>query len=253
MVFQSYALYPHMSVADNISYGLRIRGMEKQEIARRVKKAAEMLELGPLLNRRPKQLSGGQRQRVAMGRAIHESQSAARPASFAPRSRVRAGDTIEVVEGLDELGEVAAGHRRVEAGHVVFHPGIVALFGVTNATSTVAEMNGEEELLRKAYAAYNGQDVDGLLALVSDDVDWPDGPERLHGKAALEAYWLDQWTRTRTHDQPGAFTHLPDGRVAVRVRQVVRSLDGSVVSRGSFDHVHRIEDSLIRHLTIDPA
>ena len=70
MVFQSYALYPHMSVADNISYGLRIRGMNKDEINRRVKKAAEMLELGPLLGRRPKQLSGGQRQRVAMGRAI---------------------------------------------------------------------------------------------------------------------------------------------------------------------------------------
>ena len=70
MVFQSYALYPHMSVADNISYGLRIRRMDKAEIDRRVKKAAEMLELGPLLDRRPKQLSGGQRQRVAMGRAI---------------------------------------------------------------------------------------------------------------------------------------------------------------------------------------
>jgi multiple sugar transport system ATP-binding protein len=59
-----------MTVADNISYGLRIRGMDKTEINRRVKKAAEMLELGPLLGRRPKQLSGGQRQRVAMGRAI---------------------------------------------------------------------------------------------------------------------------------------------------------------------------------------
>jgi multiple sugar transport system ATP-binding protein len=70
MVFQSYALYPHMSVADNISYGLRIRRMDKAEIERRVKKAAEMLELGALLDRRPKQLSGGQRQRVAMGRAI---------------------------------------------------------------------------------------------------------------------------------------------------------------------------------------
>jgi multiple sugar transport system ATP-binding protein len=70
MVFQSYALYPHMSVADNISYGLRIRRMDKAEIDRRVKKAADMLELGPLLDRRPKQLSGGQRQRVAMGRAI---------------------------------------------------------------------------------------------------------------------------------------------------------------------------------------
>ncbi|HEV3496811.1 MAG TPA: sn-glycerol-3-phosphate ABC transporter ATP-binding protein UgpC [Actinomycetes bacterium] len=70
MVFQSYALYPHMSVADNIAYGLRIRRMDKAEIDRRVKKVADMLELGNLLDRKPKQLSGGQRQRVAMGRAI---------------------------------------------------------------------------------------------------------------------------------------------------------------------------------------
>jgi multiple sugar transport system ATP-binding protein len=70
MVFQSYALYPHMSVADNIAYGLKIRRMDKAEIDRRVKKVAEMLELGALLDRKPKQLSGGQRQRVAMGRAI---------------------------------------------------------------------------------------------------------------------------------------------------------------------------------------
>ena len=70
MVFQSYALYPHMSVADNIAYGLKIRRMDKAEIDRRVNKVADMLELGPLLERKPKQLSGGQRQRVAMGRAI---------------------------------------------------------------------------------------------------------------------------------------------------------------------------------------
>jgi multiple sugar transport system ATP-binding protein len=70
MVFQSYALYPHMSVADNIAYGLRIRRMDKAEIDRRVKKVADMLELEALLDRKPKQLSGGQRQRVAMGRAI---------------------------------------------------------------------------------------------------------------------------------------------------------------------------------------
>ena len=70
MVFQSYALYPHMSVADNIAYGLKIRRMDKAEVDKRVKRAADMLELGPLLDRKPKQLSGGQRQRVAMGRAI---------------------------------------------------------------------------------------------------------------------------------------------------------------------------------------
>ncbi|CAG0982146.1 sulfate transport system ATP-binding protein [Burkholderiales bacterium] len=70
MVFQNYALYPHMSVYDNMAYGLRIRGMSKAEIDGRVKKAAGILELGPLLERKPRQLSGGQRQRVAMGRAI---------------------------------------------------------------------------------------------------------------------------------------------------------------------------------------
>jgi sn-glycerol 3-phosphate transport system ATP-binding protein len=70
MVFQNYALYPHMSVHDNMSYGLRIRGMPKAEIEARVRNAARILELGSLLQRRPRQLSGGQRQRVAMGRAI---------------------------------------------------------------------------------------------------------------------------------------------------------------------------------------
>jgi sn-glycerol 3-phosphate transport system ATP-binding protein len=70
MVFQNYALYPHMSVYDNMSYGLRIRGMAKAEIEARVRKAAQILELGEFLPRKPRQLSGGQRQRVAMGRAI---------------------------------------------------------------------------------------------------------------------------------------------------------------------------------------
>jgi len=70
MVFQNYALYPHMSVFDNMAYGLRNRGTPKPEIETRVKEAARILELGSLLDRKPRQLSGGQRQRVAMGRAI---------------------------------------------------------------------------------------------------------------------------------------------------------------------------------------
>ena len=70
MVFQSYALYPHMSVADNIGYGLKLRKVPKDEMKKRIADAAAMLELTPLLDRKPKQLSGGQRQRVAMGRAI---------------------------------------------------------------------------------------------------------------------------------------------------------------------------------------
>ncbi|QOZ50002.1 sn-glycerol-3-phosphate import ATP-binding protein UgpC [Bradyrhizobium sp. CCBAU 53338] len=70
MVFQNYALYPHMSVFNNMAYGLRNRGMKEAEIKTRVEEAARILELGTMLTRKPGQLSGGQRQRVAMGRAI---------------------------------------------------------------------------------------------------------------------------------------------------------------------------------------
>ena len=70
MVFQNYALYPHMSVYENMSYGLRIKRLSSSEIEQRVQKAAAILELSPFLKRKPKELSGGQRQRVAMGRAI---------------------------------------------------------------------------------------------------------------------------------------------------------------------------------------
>ena len=70
MVFQNYALYPHMRVFDNMAYGLRIRGLDREDIKRRVQEAADLLGLSELLDRRPRELSGGQRQRVAMGRAI---------------------------------------------------------------------------------------------------------------------------------------------------------------------------------------
>src|SRR5476649_3036637 len=70
MVFQNYALYPHMSVAGNMAFGLKMRKFEKPEIEKRIKRAAEILGIGDLLHRKPRQLSGGQRQRVALGRAI---------------------------------------------------------------------------------------------------------------------------------------------------------------------------------------
>src|ERR671917_133254 len=70
MVFQSYALYPHMSVYDNMAFGLKLRKTPKTEIDKRVKEAAELLGIAHLLDRKPKALSGGQRQRVALGRAI---------------------------------------------------------------------------------------------------------------------------------------------------------------------------------------
>src|SRR5258706_6226553 len=70
MVFQSYALYPQMTVRDNLAFGLKMRGIKRAEIDGRVTDVARMLEIEPLLKRKPRQLSGGQRQRVALGRAI---------------------------------------------------------------------------------------------------------------------------------------------------------------------------------------
>src|SRR6478752_3677729 len=70
MVFQNYALYPHMTVAENMSFGLRLKRYPKAEIKTRIDEAARMLDIVELVDRKPKQLSGGQRQRVAMGRAI---------------------------------------------------------------------------------------------------------------------------------------------------------------------------------------
>jgi len=99
MVFQNYALYPHMSAYENLAFGLRVRKMQGGEIAKRVKEAAEMLGLADCLERRPKELSGGQRQRVALGRAIVRRQTEVR--IFGEPMRLRAE--------VDSIGELS-GH-----------------------------------------------------------------------------------------------------------------------------------------------
>jgi multiple sugar transport system ATP-binding protein len=97
MVFQSYALYPHMSVFDNMSFALRLAGVDKKVIREKVERAAQILNLGPYLERRPRELSGGQRQRVAIGRAI-----------------VRAPKVFLFDEPLSNLDAALRGQTRVE-------------------------------------------------------------------------------------------------------------------------------------------
>lgn len=94
------------------------------------------------------------------------------------------------------------------------------------------------------------QDSEALLAVISEDVDWPDGSARLHGKAELQAYWTRRWAFTRTHDEPVEITELAPDRSVVRIRQVVRALDRSKISEGSFDHVHRFKAGLIARMDI---
>jgi multiple sugar transport system ATP-binding protein len=119
MVFQNYALYPHMSVAENIAFGLRLRKAPKEEIERRVEWAAKMLDLAPYLGRRPKELSGGQRQRVAMGRAIVREPQAFlmdEPLSNLD-AKLRVQMRADIARLQDELGTttIYVTHDQVEA------------------------------------------------------------------------------------------------------------------------------------------
>ena len=138
MVFQNYALYPHMSVFDNMAYGLKIKKVPPQEIKTRVDKAAAILELGALLERKPRQLSGGQRQRVAMGRAIVRQ-----PQVFLfdePLSnldaKLRAQTRLEIQKLHRELGitSLFVTHDQVEAmtlaqRMIVMNAGMMEQFG----------------------------------------------------------------------------------------------------------------------------
>ena len=82
---------------------------------------------------------------------------------------------------------------------------------------------------------------------------WPDGDDRLVGKAAVKQYWLRQWTKTRTHDEPLRFTAVSPQELVVDINQTVQDLDGRALSRGSFQHSLYVAVGLIKHLDISPA
>src|SRR5499433_4176265 len=138
MVFQNYALYPHMTVADNMGFSLKLRGARQEEIKKGVTRAAEILALTPLLDRYPRQLSGGQRQRVAMGRAIVRD-----PQVFLfdePLSNLDAKLRVAMRTEIKELHQrlktttVYVTHDQIEAMTmadkiVVMHDGIVEQIG----------------------------------------------------------------------------------------------------------------------------
>ncbi len=167
MVFQNYALYPHMRVFDNMAYGLKIAGLPRDEIKKRVDNAARILELGHLLERKPRELSGGQRQRVAMGRAIVRQ-----PMVFLfdePLSnldaKLRAQTRLEIQKLHRELGitSLFVTHDQVEAMTlaqriIVMNAGAMDQFGTPEevysrpATTFVASFMGSPpmNLLRHA-------------------------------------------------------------------------------------------------------
>jgi sn-glycerol 3-phosphate transport system ATP-binding protein len=191
MVFQNYALYPHMTVFDNMAYGLKIRKIPKPEIASRVHKAAAILELDKdMLQRKPRQLSGGQRQRVAMGRAIVREPSVFlfdEPLSNLD-AKLRVQMRIEIRKLQESLGitSVYVTHDQVEAmtlGHrlLVLNDGNVEQFGTP--------ITLYEEPATTFVAGFIGSPAMNLMpARISDDggsVTLPDGTAFTLGDVAF--------------------------------------------------------------------
>ncbi len=225
MVFQNYALYPHMTVFDNMAYGLKIAKVSKEDIRARVDKAAKILELGHLLERKPRELSGGQRQRVAMGRAIVRQ-----PQVFLfdePLSnldaKLRAQTRLEIQKLHRELGitSLFVTHDQVEAmtlaeRMIVMNAGKMEQFGTPEevytrpATTFVASFIGSPpmNLLKQAPRGRAGS----ILGIRPEHIDIGDegwalqvetvellGAERLvHTRLGDEALII------RTHEDQGA-------------------------------------------------
>ena len=224
MVFQNYALYPHMTVFDNMAYGLKIARVPKDEIRARVEKAAGILELMPYLERKPRELSGGQRQRVAMGRAIVRQ-----PKVFLfdePLSnldaKLRAQTRLEIQKLHRELGitSLFVTHDQVEAmtlanRMIVLNGGVMAQFGTPEevynrpATTFVASFIGSPpmNLLREAPGGRAG----AILGIRPEHLDvadegWPlqvEGIELLGAERLLYCRLGKEPLIVRLHeDQP---------------------------------------------------
>src|SRR5207342_3357207 len=176
MVFQNYALYPHMTVADNMGFSLKLRGASSDEISKGVSRAAEILALTPLLERYPRQLSGGQRQRVAMGRAIVRD-----PQVFLfdePLSNLDAKLRVAMRTEIKEL------HQRLKTTTVyVTHDQVEAM---TMADRIVVMHDGRVEQIGAPLALYDRPDnvfVAGFIG--SPAMNFLRGSLRLNGAAAF--------------------------------------------------------------------
>jgi hypothetical protein len=110
-----------------------------------------------------------------------------------------------------------------------------------------------EATLRSLYAAFNARDIDATLAGMSPDVDWPNGWKggREHGHEAVHAYWTRQWRELDPYVEPVSIATRPDGRMAVEVHQVVRDLDGNIMSDGHVVHVYELRDGLVVRMDIE--
>jgi ketosteroid isomerase-like protein len=108
-------------------------------------------------------------------------------------------------------------------------------------------------IFQNLYDAFNRRDADGVLAMLSEGVDWPNAWKggRLVGREAVREYWLAQWAELDPHVEPLSVIERPDGRMAVTVRQVVRSVDGDLLRDVQVVHAYRLEDGLISRMDVE--
>ena len=114
-------------------------------------------------------------------------------------------------------------------------------------------MDDAAAFFTKIYAFFNERDVDALLALMSPQVEWGNGMEGGHekGRQAVRAYWTRQWTMIDPRVEPRGVAEADDGRMVVDVHQLVRDLDGNVLSEGDVRHIYTIENGLIARMDIE--
>ena len=195
MVFQTYALYPHMSVDQNMGFGLRMNGMPRAEVAERVMRAAKILQIEELLDRKPRQLSGGQRQRVAIGRAIVRN-----PQVFLfdePLSNLDAELRVATRLEIAKLHHQLAGSTMIYVTHDQVEAMTLADKIVVLRKGVVEQVGAPMELYEKPanlfVAGFIGSPKMNLIALAGTGPDkvLPDGsPIALLGTAATEAATL---------------------------------------------------------------
>lgn len=241
MVFQHYALYPHMTVRENMSFGLRNVGVEKSEISRRVTQAAALLEIGPLLERKPGEISGGQRQRVAIGRAIVKE-----PKLFLfdePLSNLDAA-----LRARTRL-EIAELHQRVDAAIIfVTHDQVEAM---TLAQRIVVLNNRGVEQVGTPMEIYAEPATEFVAGFV--------GTPSMNFLPAEIAAAGDGFVTVRLPDGSIAGTRIPvhaipaqaSMRFGIRAESIAVCEPGKGTTKGAALFVERLGDRTLLHLELE--
>jgi multiple sugar transport system ATP-binding protein len=222
MVFQSYALYPHMTVGENMSFALKLAGAPKAEIEEKVKKAAEILDLTKYLERTPKELSGGQRQRVAIGRAI-----------------VRAPKVFLFDEPLSNLDAALRGQTRIEIAKLHRDLGATTVY-VTHDQVEAMTLADRVVVLR-----------DGLIEQVGTPLELYDSPAnqfvaQFIGTPQMNILPHTQWSAAIKALAPAA---AQDGAIGLRPECVVVGSDANAKVQGKVDVVEALGAETLIYIT----